>query len=160
VQALLSRLPPADAAQVQDIWDALLTARRDCEAMAARGVRVSRDISRDWQETVSDLIDRVVAQDSELGTLRQQVDGRTGRAKMSCTCMVATAHGYGQHMQDCGHEGCQRMQDGCKLLPATPWRAEQACCFISHRVKSRMLCSTLPAHSLVHSSVCHVCPGN
>jgi hypothetical protein len=55
------------------MWNALLTARRDCEAMAARGVRISRDISRDWQETVSDLIDRVVAQDSELGQLRLQV---------------------------------------------------------------------------------------
>lgn len=77
MQALLDRLQPSDAAQVRDIWDALLTARRDCEAMAARGVRVSRDISRDWQETVSDLIDRVVAQDNELGQLRQQV--RTGR---------------------------------------------------------------------------------
>lgn len=76
IQALLVRLSSSDAAQVQDIWDALLTARRDCEAMAARGVRVSRDISRDWQETVSDLIDRVVAQDSELAQLRQQVCAR------------------------------------------------------------------------------------
>jgi NADH:ubiquinone oxidoreductase subunit D len=80
VQALLARLPSADAAHVQDIWDALLTARRDCEAMAARGVRVSRDISRDWQETVSDLIDRVVAQDSELAQLRQQVRAWGARA--------------------------------------------------------------------------------
>jgi hypothetical protein len=55
------------------LWDALMVARHDCEVMAARGVRVSRDISRDWQETVSDLIDRVVAQDNELGQLRQQV---------------------------------------------------------------------------------------
>lgn len=76
MQALLDRLSQPDAQQVQGIWDALLIARRDCEAMAARGVRVSRDISRDWQETVSDLIDRVVAQDSELAQLRQQV--RTG----------------------------------------------------------------------------------
>lgn len=73
VKALLCRLGPEEAEQVQGIFDALLMARRDCEAMAARGVRVSRDISRDWQETVSDLIDRVVAQDSELGQLRQQV---------------------------------------------------------------------------------------
>ena len=73
VCGLLSRLSPRDASQVKDIWDSLLMARRDCEAMAARGVRVSRDISRDWQETVSDLIDRVVAQDNELGQLRQQV---------------------------------------------------------------------------------------
>jgi hypothetical protein len=73
VQELLARLVPTDAEQVAEMWDALLTARRDCEAMAARGVRISRDISRDWQETVSDLIDRVVAQDSELGQLRLQV---------------------------------------------------------------------------------------
>jgi hypothetical protein len=38
--------------------------------MAARGVRISRDISRDWQETVSDLIDRVVAQDAEIAGLK------------------------------------------------------------------------------------------
>lgn len=73
VQALLARLSPEDAAQVQSIWDKLLVARKDCEALAARGVRISRDISRDWQETVSDLIDRVVAQDGELAQLKQQV---------------------------------------------------------------------------------------
>lgn len=41
--------------------------------MAARGVRVSRDVSRDWQETVSDLIDRVVAQDNEITDLKSQL---------------------------------------------------------------------------------------
>lgn len=73
MKGLLGRLPEAEAAQVLGLWDALLVARRDCEAMAARGVRVSRDISRDWQDTVSDLIDRVVAQDAELAQLRAQV---------------------------------------------------------------------------------------
>lgn len=84
VRELLSRLQEDDAAQVQDIWDALLMARRDCEAMAARGVRVSRDISRDWQETVSDLIDRVVAQDTELGQLRQQVRWHCRDGQAAC----------------------------------------------------------------------------
>ena len=73
VQDLLSSLPEAERRKVADIWNALLAARRDCEAMAARGVRVSRDVSRDWQETVSDLIDRVVTQDSEIANLKQQV---------------------------------------------------------------------------------------
>lgn len=73
MKALLAHLPPAAAEEVSALWDALLTARRNCEAMAARGVRVSRDLSRDWQETVSDLIDRVVTQDQELTQLRQQV---------------------------------------------------------------------------------------
>jgi hypothetical protein len=81
VQDLLARLAPRDAEQVSEMWDSLLVARRDCEAMAARGVRISRDISRDWQETVSDLIDRVVAQDSELGQLRLQV--REGQSSLS-----------------------------------------------------------------------------
>lgn len=72
---LLSRLPQRECGEVLALWDALMVARHDCEVMAARGVRVSRDISRDWQETVSDLIDRVVAQDNELGQLRQQVRG-------------------------------------------------------------------------------------
>lgn len=70
---LLSRLPERECGEVMALWDALMVARHDCEVMAARGVRVSRDISRDWQETVSDLIDRVVTQDNELGQLRQQV---------------------------------------------------------------------------------------
>lgn len=93
MRELLSRLKEDDAAQVQDIWDALLMARRDCEAMAARGVRVSRDISRDWQETVSDLIDRVVAQDSELGQLRQQVRWccRMGRLPVTASCCHCSA---------------------------------------------------------------------
>lgn len=72
-QALLSRLPAREHAAVSSLWDALLVARHDCEVMAARGVRVSRDISRDWQETVADLIDRVVAQDQDLAQLKQQV---------------------------------------------------------------------------------------
>ncbi|KAF6252424.1 hypothetical protein COO60DRAFT_1553035 [Scenedesmus sp. NREL 46B-D3] len=70
---LLSRLPERECGEVLALWDALMVARHDCEVMAARGVRVSRDLSRDWQETVSNLIDRVVAQDSELGQLRQQL---------------------------------------------------------------------------------------
>jgi hypothetical protein len=73
VQELLSSLPDPERQKVADIWDALLMARHDCEAMAARGVRVSRDVSRDWQETVSDLIDRVVTQDNEIANLKQQV---------------------------------------------------------------------------------------
>jgi hypothetical protein len=75
---LLSRLPERECGEVLALWDALMVARHDCEVMAARGVRVSRDISRDWQETVSDLIDRVVAQDNELGQLRQQVRKQHG----------------------------------------------------------------------------------
>jgi hypothetical protein len=73
VQDLLARLQPSDAVEVSRIWDALLVAQRDAEMLASRGVRIARDISRDWQETVSDLIDRVVTQDGELGTLRAQV---------------------------------------------------------------------------------------
>lgn len=69
----MARLPVSESTEVLALWDALLVARHDCEVMAARGVRVSRDISRDWQETVSDLIDRVVAQDQEIAQLRQQV---------------------------------------------------------------------------------------
>jgi len=72
-ETLIARLPHPEAARVRALWDALLVARRDCEAMAARGVRVSRDVSRDWQETVSDLIDRVVAQDSEISSLKSQL---------------------------------------------------------------------------------------
>ncbi len=34
---------------MQALWDALMTARHDCEVMAARGVRVVKDVSRDWQ---------------------------------------------------------------------------------------------------------------
>jgi hypothetical protein len=34
---------------MQAIWNALMTARHDCEVMAARGVRVVKDVSRDWQ---------------------------------------------------------------------------------------------------------------
>lgn len=75
INDLLQRLPECDAAEVSKIWSALLVARHDCEAMAARGVRIARDVSRDWQETVSDLIDRVVAQDNEIGQLKQQVGG-------------------------------------------------------------------------------------
>lgn len=106
--ALVSRLPPADAAQVQGIWDALLTARRDCEAMAARGVRVSRDISRDWQETVSDLIDRVVAQDSELGQLRQQVGGACadmGQAYATASSAHAAPRRAIRHPKRATHKG-------------------------------------------------------
>ncbi|KAF8071108.1 BRF1 [Scenedesmus sp. PABB004] len=73
VHALLQRLPECEGREVAGLWEALLAARRDCEMMAARGVRVSRDISRDWQETVSDLIDRVVTQDGELAQLRSQL---------------------------------------------------------------------------------------
>ncbi len=82
MRQLLGRLPQADSAAVSRIWDARLLARHDCEAMAARGVRVARDVSRDWQETVSDLIDRVVAQDNEINALKQQV-------RMNwCTCVL------------------------------------------------------------------------
>lgn len=88
MSSLLSRLQQPEASEVAALWDALLIARRDCEAMASRGVRVARDVSRDWQETVSDLIDRVVAQDGEICGLKQQVSrgagsrgtGSTGRA--------------------------------------------------------------------------------
>lgn len=71
---LLSRLAsPRDAAAVQALWDALLVARRDAEAVAARGARIARDVSRDWQETVTDLIDRIVAQDGEIASLKAKV---------------------------------------------------------------------------------------
>lgn len=73
VRALLSRLGPSDAEEVQGLWSALLTARHDTESAMARGVRVARDISRDWQDTVSDLIDRVVAQDAQISELKQQL---------------------------------------------------------------------------------------
>eukprot|EP00879_Flechtneria_rotunda_P033533 GHRR01037149.1.p1 GENE.GHRR01037149.1~~GHRR01037149.1.p1 ORF type:complete len:217 (+),score=93.20 GHRR01037149.1:462-1112(+) len=80
LQDLLERLPTKESCEVAALWDALQVARHDCEVMAARGVRVTRDISRDWQETVSDLIDRVVAQDTELGQLRQQ--GKAAQASL------------------------------------------------------------------------------
>jgi hypothetical protein len=89
LRALMLRLPRDEAHHVQLLWDAFLTARRDCEAMAARGVRVSRDVSRDWQETVSDLIDRVVAQDAELGEMRQKVRcGAMHARHILCTLRV------------------------------------------------------------------------
>jgi hypothetical protein len=76
LKGLLSRLAsPQDAADVQALWDSLLVARRDAEAVAARGARIARDVSRDWQETVTDLIDRIVAQDGEIASLKAQVRG-------------------------------------------------------------------------------------
>jgi hypothetical protein len=86
-EALIARLPPREAAAVAAMWAALLTARRDAEAVAARGVRVARDVSRDWQETVSELIDRVVAQDAELAVLR---------AQQVCVLCLSKAHGARQ----------------------------------------------------------------
>lgn len=57
---------------IQALWAQLRACRRDCEAMAARGVRVARDVSRDWQETASGLIDRVVQQDADLARVRSE----------------------------------------------------------------------------------------
>jgi hypothetical protein len=130
VQALLGRLPQPDAQQVQGIWDALLIARRDCEAMAARGVRVSRDISRDWQETVSDLIDRVVAQDSELAQLRHQV--RTGGTNVLVCCSNSSSHARSMPGVCCEHAapscGCTRRKRN----------AAAVVCACSSRPRSRL----------------------
>ncbi|WIA32056.1 hypothetical protein OEZ86_002908 [Tetradesmus obliquus] len=92
---LLSRLPQRECSEVLALWDALMVARHDCEVMAARGVRVSRDISRDWQETVSDLIDRVVAQDNELGQLRQQLKATQAAAAAAAASSPAAGSAAG-----------------------------------------------------------------
>jgi len=86
VKDLLDGLPPREACQVAALWDALLEAQRNCELMAARGVRISRDISKDWQETVADLIDRVVLQDKELVQLRFQVSCTTNISNRNIRC--------------------------------------------------------------------------
>lgn len=117
MQELLARLTPTDAEQVAEMWDALLTARRDCEAMAARGVRISRDISRDWQETVSDLIDRVVAQDSELGQLRLQV--RMGQSTLEIRSILMMVRplspgGPWACCCQCTFSGCMYPVPACK----------------------------------------------
>eukprot|EP00775_Hariotina_reticulata_P005223 gene5223-5460_t len=89
---LLDRLPQREACEVLAIWDALLKARRNCEMMAARGVRISRDISKDWQETVSDLIDRVVLQDKELVQLRFQVQAAKQLSSMATSSGLTLAN--------------------------------------------------------------------
>jgi hypothetical protein len=85
-EALIARLPAPDAAAAAAMWASLLAARRDAEAVAARGVRVARDVSRDWQETVSELIERVVAQDGELAAARAELAAARQQLAAAATC--------------------------------------------------------------------------